>query len=418
MKCICCGKEIRKVKCSGCGFDCSEDNYVTVFPLNKKEKKKIDDFISKNEQKEEIERYKVILEKRQAEIEAKLEWEKNFRQEEEEKKRQAEREAELKRREELDAIRQMELNEKRRRAAEEATKRVEEQRKAEEQPQARIERMVEEQPQSRIERIAKEAIQRSMSLDDFAKAFGIADTVNYNDTNRGGMETNQRVSQNNQSVPRELQRTKRRRRVRLLVVFLILCALGSAFGWWLHKEWKENSKEKDLHIEETENKDNINEWNESTEWSITSGDANGIGVLESSTGGRYEGELQNGLPNGEGKLTMSEGSVFEGEFLEGDFVDGIWKRIDDNGWTLEVEIIDGVDTGFVKIFAEGSLLEGKMIDGVLEFGKFTAADGSILEPEIIDGKATGFIVITRLDGTIYKITIEEMQETIQNVTTP
>jgi len=44
MKCLRCGKEIRKVKCPGCGFECLDNEYITIFPLNWVEQQEMNRF--------------------------------------------------------------------------------------------------------------------------------------------------------------------------------------------------------------------------------------------------------------------------------------------------------------------------------------------------------------------------------------
>ena len=58
MKCIRCGKELQDIKCAGCGFDCSGEHYMTIFPLNEKEQESIESFIlGKGQREQEEARY-------------------------------------------------------------------------------------------------------------------------------------------------------------------------------------------------------------------------------------------------------------------------------------------------------------------------------------------------------------------------
>ena len=101
------------------------------------------------------------------------------------------------------------------------------------------------------------------------------------------------------------------------------------------------------------------------------GPASGQGVREWHTDGkmtsRYEGEMQEGKPNGQGVITAADGSRYEGEFRNGKF----------NG--------RGVMTT-----ANGSRYEGEFRDGKLNGNGFlTAPNGYRYEGEFRNGKANG-----------------------------
>ena len=50
MRCMRCGNELQNTKCTGCGFDCSGGEYMTVFHLNGEEQKAIKGLIVNHEE--------------------------------------------------------------------------------------------------------------------------------------------------------------------------------------------------------------------------------------------------------------------------------------------------------------------------------------------------------------------------------
>lgn len=98
----------------------------------------------------------------------------------------------------------------------------------------------------------------------------------------------------------------------------------------------------------------------------------------------YEGEIKNGKPNGKGKSVFPNGTVAEGRYLDGPFVSG--KITYKEG---------GVDEGDFK----GWKLDGK--------GKQITPNKNILEGEYKDGKLNGKGTREFPDGTIYEGTFKD-----------
>ena len=96
-------------------------------------------------------------------------------------------------------------------------------------------------------------------------------------------------------------------------------------------------------------------------------------------GNVYYGELKDGQPNGNGKMTFANGHVYEGEWKNGK-IDGYGKYT----WTNDVY--------------EGEWKDGKR-DG---YGKYTWADGNVYEGEWKDGGRTGYGQMTYTSGTVYE----------------
>ena len=135
MKCIKCGKTIRKTKCSGCGFDLKKDPLLSAFPLSEEYRKTLDAF-----RESEIQAEKRAKEKARQAAEEKQKAEEEKRKAEEEAKRQAvlaeqrrKEEAERKRKAEEEAKRQAVLAEQRQKEEAERERAAEEARKAEEE---------------------------------------------------------------------------------------------------------------------------------------------------------------------------------------------------------------------------------------------------------------------------------------------
>ncbi len=90
----------------------------------------------------------------------------------------------------------------------------------------------------------------------------------------------------------------------------------------------------------------------------------------------YEGNYENDLPNGQGKLTFYDGSVYEGSFVNGTR-QGQGKHTFTNGDVYEGEILNGRAHGQGKYtFACGDVYEGQFEHGVIQGqGKYTWANG-------------------------------------------
>ena len=101
-------------------------------------------------------------------------------------------------------------------------------------------------------------------------------------------------------------------------------------------------------------------------------------VDASGTQYEYEGEVENGKPNGMGRAIYPSGSIYEGNFA-----DGLAK-----GWGM-------------MTFSSGSVYEGTWAnDKYNGKGTYTSANGDIYEGEYKDNKRHGYGIRTRSDGSV------------------
>ena len=105
----------------------------------------------------------------------------------------------------------------------------------------------------------------------------------------------------------------------------------------------------------------------------------GVETEENIDNIKYEGEIKNGSPNGQGTLTWSNGTKYEGEVKEG-FRNGQGTSTWKDGRKYEGEYKDGLPNG------QGTL---------------TLTDGTKYDGEWKDGKETGQGTLTFPDGEKY-----------------
>ena len=94
--------------------------------------------------------------------------------------------------------------------------------------------------------------------------------------------------------------------------------------------------------------------------------------------GKYDGEIENGIPNGQGTFTWHSGHKYVGEFKDGEY----------NG--------QGIETRGTKMY-EGEYKDGKKHGK----GKLTKSDGRKYEGEWKNNKPNGQGTFTSPDGTKY-----------------
>ena len=101
----------------------------------------------------------------------------------------------------------------------------------------------------------------------------------------------------------------------------------------------------------------------------------------------YVGEVQDGVPNGFGKLFHPEGDFYEGEFCDG-VENGNGKYTFSDGTYYEGHFIDGEFSGDgVLVSTDGSNYKGEFENGEYHgFGIYTDSDGEIIEGDWIEGE--------------------------------
>ena len=117
----------------------------------------------------------------------------------------------------------------------------------------------------------------------------------------------------------------------------------------------------------------------------------------------YEGEYEDGLFQGDGKLTWRNGDVYIGEFKEG-LMHGDGQFDAATGDIYEGEYINGLNEGHGHIkYKTGSEYEGEFKAG--EFhgqGKYTSYDGVIYKGKFREGRQNGQGQIIYTDGNKYE----------------
>jgi uncharacterized protein (TIGR02145 family) len=122
-----------------------------------------------------------------------------------------------------------------------------------------------------------------------------------------------------------------------------------------------------------------------------------------SVGETYEGECENGLKNGKGKLNYLDGSVYDGEWKVDKF-HGKGKFIAPNGFFYEGDWKEDEFDGKGKVtYADSSVYEGEWKKGKYQGkGKLTATDSSVYEGEFKDGNFDGRGKRTYASGVVYE----------------
>ena len=95
---------------------------------------------------------------------------------------------------------------------------------------------------------------------------------------------------------------------------------------------------------------------------IENGKPNGFGFQTYKNGNKYFGEHKNGLPNGEGRSIYPDGSIFLGEYKNGKF-HGQGTFIWNDGYNYEGEFRDGTPNGQGTETLPNGKLVGEYKDG-------------------------------------------------------
>lgn len=120
------------------------------------------------------------------------------------------------------------------------------------------------------------------------------------------------------------------------------------------------------------------------------------GVVDNGT--VYEGEFEDNLFSGRGKLSWPDGRVYEGEF-KASFMHGTGKHTWPDGRVCEGEFIENKNARGRFTWPDGQVYEGEFKDYVMSgFGKLTFPNGSVYEGEFKGGLKDGRGTMTYSDG--------------------
>jgi hypothetical protein len=110
------------------------------------------------------------------------------------------------------------------------------------------------------------------------------------------------------------------------------------------------------------------------------------GRLTFTDGSLYEGEIENGKPNGKGKKTYNSGEIYEGDWKDGKR-HGKGKVTWVDGGVYEGDFADGKITGKGKETWNGIIYEGDFVDSIYHGkGKRTWPDGFVKDGEWKNGE--------------------------------
>ena len=136
------------------------------------------------------------------------------------------------------------------------------------------------------------------------------------------------------------------------------------------------------------------------EFDLIYGSKNGYGI-KLTQNGRYQGNLEGGLPNGQGMMDYYSGMLYVGEFADGK-ADGQGMCEDKaKGIKYVGDFTDDEITGKgIMYYADGSKKKGYFVNGEISKEKFTA---SVQKPEVSWSKPQ--LYTTTVSETEFKITL-------------
>ena len=129
---------------------------------------------------------------------------------------------------------------------------------------------------------------------------------------------------------------------------------------------------------------------------------NGVGRLTNSDGSIYEGEFSHGKQNGTGKFTFPNGSYYQGEFIQGK-ANGSGLIKDKDGNLYKGHVKDGKKHGIGQFqLTEGSVYYGSFINGQANGkGKLVDKMGNTYAGEFQNGQKHGQGVLIYKNGDKY-----------------
>ena len=127
------------------------------------------------------------------------------------------------------------------------------------------------------------------------------------------------------------------------------------------------------------------------------------GSYTDEEGNYYEGDLLNGIPNGQGTMTYTNGDVYTGEWKDG-LKSGQGTITYASGTVYEGEWKDDKRNGQgTYTWASGNIYVGEFKDNVRNgHGTVTWTDGTVYEGEWKDDKANGQGTMTYAEGDVYE----------------
>ncbi len=154
------------------------------------------------------------------------------------------------------------------------------------------------------------------------------------------------------------------------------------------------------------------------------------GSFTNENGDLYEGEMLDGIPNGQGTMKYADGTVYEGNWIDGkregtgsyggadpsgvEFIySGDWENDERNGQGTETWVngesytgnwADGMKNGKgTTTYANGDVYEGEYKNGVINGqGTYIWANGDIYEGEFRDNIKNGHGTMTFADGDAFE----------------
>lgn len=121
-----------------------------------------------------------------------------------------------------------------------------------------------------------------------------------------------------------------------------------------------------------------------------------------STADIFEGQIVSGKKTGHGKYIFRDETVYEGNY-ENDLPNGHGKISYYDGTVYEGNFVDGTRQGYgVIVFEIGDRYEGEFVDGKMHGrGVYTYVCGDVYEGEFTEGQLTGEGKYTWFDGRDY-----------------
>ncbi|MBR4882076.1 MAG: hypothetical protein IKU19_09080 [Clostridia bacterium] len=135
---------------------------------------------------------------------------------------------------------------------------------------------------------------------------------------------------------------------------------------------------------------------------MSNGFPNGQGKMSYYNGDIYEGSYVNGIIEGKGKFTYAGGDVYEGDFKDGGSTGtGVYTEAD--GTTHEGSFTDNMKNGIFKTtYGDGSVFEGNYVnDAKSGAGKYTFASGDVYEGNFENDRFSGRGTYTWANGEVY-----------------
>ncbi|CAG9319058.1 unnamed protein product [Blepharisma stoltei] len=136
---------------------------------------------------------------------------------------------------------------------------------------------------------------------------------------------------------------------------------------------------------------------------IKSGDTSPTIYIVNDDGSEYEGFSRNGMPNGKGKLKLSDGTVYTGNFIDGKRQGYGKLKYHDDGF-YEGEFRNDLCDGYgIRKWANGNKYKGYWVGGKMEGqGEYTWEDGRKYIGYFKNDNKHGYGELFWPEGRIYK----------------